>query len=124
MNKKKAWLYCRVAHEDCPALEAQKRKLLAYADQNGFETIGLSCDIGSGLTMDRPGWKEVEKAIDGKKAGTVLAVNGSRIARNIVELLNCADWLNQRGVQLVTETDGEIKQLRVAVYMRLARAED
>lgn len=66
MNKKKAWLYSRVAYEDYPALEVQKWKLLAYAEQNGFEIIGLSCDTGSGLTMDRQGWKEVEKAIDGK----------------------------------------------------------
>lgn len=119
----RAWIYCRVAQKDIEALENQKQRLIFCAEKNGYQVVGLSCDTASGNTMERPGWKEIIEAVNAKKIDMVLAVNGSRVARNAMELLNCADWLGENNVKLITETDGVIGRLHVAVYMRLARME-
>lgn len=124
MNRNKlAWLYCRVAHEDKMALETQEKRLIAFAEESGYTIAGVSKDTGSGLTMERPGWKEVEQAVTAQSIGAVLAINSGRIARNVVELLACAERLHWQGVRLTTETEGNIGKTPVAMYMRLARAE-
>lgn len=124
MNRnEKVWLYCRVARDDKAALENQEKRLIDFAGKKGYAIAGVSKDTGSGLTMERPGWKEVEQAITAHQVGAVLAINSSRIARNTVELLACAERLHRQGVQLVTESDGNIGKMRVAMYMRLAQEE-
>lgn len=124
MNRNKlAWLYCRVAHEDKMALEIQEKRLIAFAEESGYTVAGVSKDTGSGLTMERPGWKEVEQAVTAQGIGAVLAINSGRIARNTIELLACAEKLHRQGVRLTTATEGNIGKPPVAMYMRLARAE-
>lgn len=124
MNRNKlAWLYCRIAHEDKVALETQEKRLIAFAEESGYTIAGVSKDAGSGLTMERPGWKEVEQAVTAQSIGAVLAINSGRIARNVVELLSCAERLHQQGVRLITETDGSIGKMRVTKYLRLAQEE-
>ena len=56
-QKKRAWLYCRIdAPEDTHGtLKEQKKELWDYAEQLGLEVAGASQDLGSGLTLDRPG---------------------------------------------------------------------
>lgn len=124
MNRNKlAWLYCRIAHEDKVALETQEKRLIAFAEESGYTIAGVSKDTGSGLTMERPGWKEVEQAVTAQGISAVLAINSGRIARNTIELLACAERLHWQGVRLTTETEGNIGKPLVAMYMRLARAE-
>ena len=58
MEEKRAWIYCRVAHngpDSAEVLNGQRLRLESYAKDHGFEIVGFSSDIGSGLTMDRPG---------------------------------------------------------------------
>lgn len=105
------------------ALEAQEKRLIEFAEKNGYTIAGVSKDTGSGLTMERPGWKEVEQAVTAQGIGAVLAVNSGRIARNVVELLACAERLHRQGVRLTTDTEGNIGKTPTAIYMRLVRAE-
>ena len=62
MEQKKAWIYCRVAHngpDSTELLAAQRSRLEAYAKEHGFEVVGTSSDIASGLKFDhRPGLLE------------------------------------------------------------------
>lgn len=96
MNKnKRAWLYCRVAHENKTALEAQKKRLIDFAEKSVYIVAGMSKDTDSRLSMKRQGWKEVEQA----------------------------ERLHRQGVWLVSETDGIIGKMCVAMYMRLVREE-
>ena len=58
MDQKRAWLYCRVAHngpDSATVLDSQQHRLENYAREHGFEIVGNFSDIGSGLTLDRPG---------------------------------------------------------------------
>lgn len=72
-TKQKAWLYCRIdAPEDTHGvLKDQKEKLDGYARQMGFEVIGASEDLGSGLDFNRAGLKE---AMTVSKAGKLDAL--------------------------------------------------
>lgn len=124
MNKnKRAWLYCRVAHENKTALEAQKKRLIDFAEKSVYIVAGVSKDTDSELPIECQGWKEVEQAVTAQNIGAVLAINSSRIARNTIELLACTERLHRQGVRLVTETDGIIGKMCVVMYMRLAREE-
>jgi DNA invertase Pin-like site-specific DNA recombinase len=68
MEQKKAWIYCRVAHngpDSAEILERQRHRLESYAKEHGFEIVDVSSDIGSSLTMDRPGLLDFHAAADG-----------------------------------------------------------
>ena len=55
MEQKKAWIYCRVAYngpDSTELLAAQRNRLEAYAKEHGFEVVGTSSDIASGLKFD------------------------------------------------------------------------
>ena len=62
MEQKKAWIYCRVAHngpDSAELLVAQRHRLEACEKEHGFEVVGASSDIASGLKFDhRPGLLE------------------------------------------------------------------
>ena len=67
MEQKKAWIYCRVAHngpDSAEILERQRHRLESYAKEHGFEIVGVSSDIGCGLTMDRPGLLDFHAAAE------------------------------------------------------------
>ena len=70
MEQKKAWIYCRVAYngpDSTELLAAQRNRLEAYAKEHGFEVVGTSSDIASGLKFDhRPGLLEFHnEAVNG-----------------------------------------------------------
>lgn len=106
--KKRAWLYCRIdAPEDTHGiLKTQKRELLSYAEQMGFEVVGNSYDIGSGLILERPGLAEcMESAIAGKM--DVLIVKSlPRIVRDTMGTIEFLRGLDQLGVTLYSPLDG------------------
>ena len=56
-----SWIYCRIdAPEDTHgALKGQKKELMDYAEQMGFEVVGESEDIRSCLDFDCAGLAEV-----------------------------------------------------------------
>ena len=56
MEKKRAWIYCRVAHSDAHALAAQQASLEAYAETHGFEVVGTTAEQASGSDFSRQGW--------------------------------------------------------------------
>ena len=94
-TKKKAWLYCRIdAPEDARGiLKTQKRELLFYAEQMGFEVVGSSYDLGSGPMLERPGLAE---CMDSAAAGKMDVLIVKRFLRG----------LNQLGVTLYSPLEG------------------
>ena len=67
----RAFLYCRVAHEDSFALEHQRFLLQLYAKQAGYTIIGAADEYGSGLTLDRPALQKVTEAVVAGKVDVV-----------------------------------------------------
>ena len=52
MEQKRAWIYCRVAHngpDSAELLAAQRNRLESYAKEHGFETSGSRAALWSCL---------------------------------------------------------------------------
>ncbi|MFT8889937.1 MAG: recombinase family protein [Ethanoligenens sp.] len=115
-QKKKAWLYCRIdAPEDTHGrMKAQKRELLNYAEQMGFEVIGGSEDTGGGLSIERPGLTECLRAAELGKMDVLLAQSLSRLSRDTVDALAFLRELSRAGAVFCSPLEGTCFYLRQA----------
>ena len=106
-----AWIYCRIdAPEDAHgALKGQKKELMDYAEQMGFEVAGCSEDLGSGKDYERTGLAEVMKAADEGKIDILLVKKLDRLGRDTAKTLELLQGLEQLGVQLYSPLEGEIR---------------
>jgi DNA invertase Pin-like site-specific DNA recombinase len=81
--------------------EAQEERLVAY----GCDPELIFRDKGaSGAKADRPGWDECRARL--RKGDTLVAVRLDRIGRSVRNLLDVADELDKRGVNLVLLDQG------------------
>ena len=111
MEQKKAWIYCRVAHNEpdsAEVLEMQRHSLESYAKEHGFEIVGSSSDIGSGLTMDRPGLLDFHVAAEDGTANVLLVLKLSRLGRDVDKVTKYWHLLRDLGVSIYTVDCGEI----------------
>ncbi len=110
MNGKRVWLYCRVASREnsVELLEVQKQLLKDYAKGHGLEIVGCSSNVGSGLTMNRPGLMEFHAAPEGGETDILLLAKLSRLGRDLEEVLQYWRLLQKHHVHLYTATEGEI----------------
>ncbi|MCQ1530087.1 recombinase family protein [Lutispora saccharofermentans] len=119
-EQKKAWVYCRIdAPEDAHgALKGQKKELMDYAEQMGFEVVGCSEDLGSGMEFDRAGLAEVTKAAGEGKMDVLLVKKLDRLGRDTAKTLEFIRGLEQLGVGLYSPLEGEI-QLEQSPYLSM-----
>ncbi len=110
-SRKRAWIYCRIdAPEDTHgALKGQKKELIDYAEQMGFEVIGCSEDIGSGLDFGRAGLAEVMTAAGDGEMDVLLVKRLDCLGRDTVKLLELLKGLDQLGVELYSPLEGQIQ---------------
>lgn len=111
MAQNKVWLYCRIANVGIlgpDAIEMQRRRLEWYAAKHGMEVVGYSEDRQPGLTMDRPGILEMNRAVEQHKVDTVLVLNLDRLCRKIGDAIRYWNYLHKHNVRLCSVSDGEI----------------
>ena len=111
MEQKKAWIYCRVAHNEpdsAEVLERQRHRLESYAKEHGFEIVGVSSDIGSGLTMDRPGLLDFHAAAESGTTDVLLVLKLSRLGRDVDKVTKYWNLLRDLGVSVHTADCGEV----------------
>lgn len=111
MGQKKVWIYCRVAHDgpdSAAVLAAQKNTLEAYAEEHDFEIVGASSDIGSGLTMDRPGLLDFHTAAEDGKVDVLLIHSLTRLGRDTDKVTKYWHLLRDLAVSVHTADCGEV----------------
>ena len=111
MGQKKVWIYCRVAHDgpdSAAILAAQKNTLEAYAKEHDFEIVGASSDMGSGLTMDRPGLLDFHTAAEDGKVDVLLIHSLTRLGRDTDKVTKYWHLLRDLGVSIHTADCGVI----------------
>ena len=111
MEQKKAWIYCRVAHNgpDSEAiLAAQRNGLEAYAKEHDFEIVGTSSDMGSGLTMDRLGLLEFHATAEDGEVDVLLIRSLTRLGRDMDKVTKYWHLLRDLGVSVHTADCGEV----------------
>lgn len=108
---KHAWVYCRIdTPEDAHgSLKNQKKELFNYAEQLGFEVMGSSEDIGSGLNFDRSGLAEVLEAADAGKMDVLVIKNLSRLGRDTAKTIDLVHKLDEQGIRIYSPLEGEIQ---------------
>lgn len=123
-TKQKAWLYCRIdAPEDIHgALKEQKEKLDGYARQMGFEVVGASEDLGSGLDFNRSGLKKVLAAARAGTLDALIVHSVSRIGRDMTKTVDLIRQLNGCGVKVYSPLEGEISmEQQHSIFSQLLR---
>ena len=111
MDQKRTWIYCRIAHsgpDSVDVLAGQRLQLETYAKKHGLEIVGSSSDIGSGLTLDRPGLLDFLDAVEDESVDVLLLLNLARLGRNINTVVQYWNLLRGRGVHVYTVMNGEI----------------
>jgi len=71
-DKKRYWLYGRVASPDKWALENQMNYLRSFAEKYQLNVVGESQDEASGLTLERPGLNDFLEAVRQGQADALL----------------------------------------------------
>ena len=111
MEQKKAWIYCRVAHngpDSAEVLAAQRNRLETYAKEHDFEIVGISSDIGSGLTMDRPGLLDFHAAAEDGDTDILLIHSLTRLGCDADKVTKYRNLLRDLGVSVHTADCGEV----------------
>ena len=101
----RAFLYCRVAHDDSFTLEHQRFLLQFYAKQAGYTIIGAADEYGSGRTLDRPALQKVTEAVVAGRVDVVLVHNLTRIGREWRMTQSYIDLLTRHKVKLLCIRD-------------------
>lgn len=101
----KAYGYIRVSTEgqatDGVSLDAQRAKIAAWADLNGYTLAGLFEDAGiSGTKADRPGLAAALAAVG--KGDALVVYSLSRLARSTRHTLDISERLDKAGADLVS----------------------
>jgi len=101
----KAYAYIRVSTEeqatDGVSLDAQKAKVAAWADLNGYELAGIFMDAGiSGTKADRPGLAAALAAVG--KGDALVVYSLSRLSRSTKHTIEISERLDKAGADLVS----------------------
>lgn len=109
-DRKRAWIYCRIdSPEDVNGrLKGQREELIGYANQMGFDVVGESQDLGSGLQLDRNGFRKVAEAADAGEMDVLLVMNITRIGRVMNQVVDFVHHLNNLGVKIYSPLSGEV----------------
>ena len=102
--------YIRVSTEEQAnsglSLESQRQKLQQYCDLHDHDLVDIVEDAGeSAKNLNRPGMKQVIKAIDNKSVDVVLVVKLDRLTRSTRDLGDLLDRFGRRGVDLAAVSE-------------------
>lgn len=104
MNRKRFWLYGRVASPDSHALEIQMNGLRHFAEKWELNIVGQSQDEQSGLTFDRPGIMQFLNSVRERKIDALLVKDLSRLGRDYIQVGRFLDYLDCSGIEVFETT--------------------
>ena len=96
-------LYYRVANSQQHLhLDNQMHRLHSFAAENGIDAYTVYADVGfSGLNYDRPAFQLMRAAIMAGQIKQVVALDMSRISRNMLDAMEFTKWTGQQGVSFI-----------------------
>ena len=119
----KVGIYCRLSVDDASnsatakndipgdesvSIENQKKLLTKVAKEKGYTHLVHFFDDGiSGVTMDRPGYKDMIAQLELGKASAVFVKDLSRLGRNYIEVGRLTEeFFPEHDIRLVSVSDG------------------
>ena len=100
---------------------AQQRTIETYAEAQGLELLGVYVDQAKSGTVDfdrRPGWCELMEGLAEHNAGTVIVVNLSRVARELLLSELAERKIERAGAALVDIETAHLGSGNAARYTR------
>ena len=106
----KAWIYFRIdAPEDVHGmLKVQRKQLMDYAEQMGFQVKGSSTDLAAGNSDVLPGWEYFLKTAPLQQVEVLLVHNLSRIHRDTCHALRILEQLQKMGIEVYSPLEGKL----------------
>lgn len=111
--RKKCYIYTRVStamQVDGYSLEAQKERLIKFAEFQDMEVVREYCDAGkSGKSITgRPEFQRMLQDVSEERDGVafILVFKLSRFGRNAADVLNSLQFIQDYGVNLICVEDG------------------
>lgn len=104
-DKKRYWLYGRVASPDKWALENQMNYLRSFAEKHQLNVVGESQDEASGLTLDRPGLNDFLEAVRQGRTDALLTKDLTRLGRDVMRTATWTAQLNASGAGVFSVTN-------------------
>ena len=108
-----AFLYERLSRDDnldgdSYSIQNQKKLLIKVAREKGYTNLVHFYDDGiSGVTMERPGFKDMLQEIEDGKAAAVFVKDLSRLGRNYIEVGRLTEeFFPEHDIRLVAVSDG------------------
>lgn len=108
MRKPRIAVYCRVANYDQVALDCQNRAMCGFAEAKGYEVSKVISDIGGGTRMERPGIRRLQELAKAGAVDAVLASSTSRYARGMMNLMDFARDMADKGVEVLAADVGSV----------------
>lgn len=105
----RVWMYYRLSRDEdteLHSLKNQRKILLDYIEENGYDLVGESCDDNvSGMTFDRDGIAKMYDAVDDGKIDAVIVKDLSRLGRHRTQTALCIDYLKTKNVRVLSVTE-------------------
>ena len=99
----KVAIYCRVSTTD-QSCSRQERDLLEYAQQAGYEVVGVWKETASGSKNNRTERKQVISLAQAHKIDGVLVTELTRWGRSTIDLITTLQDLAHWGVSVIATT--------------------
>ena len=107
-DKKRAAIYCRVAHKDDFAIDSQEQYLREFAKTKDFEIVTVYTDNGAnGITFDREGYIHLCKDAQCGDFDVLIVRNHNRISRDYTRLPALIEWFEKYNVTLISTDAGD-----------------
>lgn len=109
-------VYCRLARadQDDTLLEVQKERLRIYAKERGYDIVAEIAEIGSGLSLNRPGIREMAWLAHRHMIDAVLVRDISRLCRDCGQTLRLEGKLRKQGVSIESIKGNPLPEYRRA----------
>lgn len=107
-------IYCRMAtdNDESRGLEIQKSQLRNYAQAQGYAVVAEVSEVAKGLSLDRPGIRELLNLAAQSRIEEILVANLSRISRNTGDLIRFEEKLGKRHIRLNTPQGSRLPDFR------------
>ena len=111
-------VYCRLARADQEdtLLEVQKERLRVYAKERGYDIVAEIAGIGSGLSLNRPGIREMAGLAHRHMIDAVLVSDISRLCRDCGQALRLEGKLKKQGVSIESMKGNPLPEYRRASW--------
>ena len=105
----KVWLYYRLSRdedEELNSLSNQRSILVEYAEKNGHEIVGESCDDNvSGMHFNREGINKIYEQVENNAIEAIIVKDMSRLGRHKTQTALFIDYLREHEVRVLSVTE-------------------